>query len=217
MKLHKKTLLFLIVPFIFSANGSASADSDINDGLIQRLMVGSTKSCQVASNKSEEKRSSKNKATDLAIEAQKIIDQLTAKNTTASLAAAGSLKTGLTTYVSTKSTISTAYSTTISLAQNACNASIATLKKSYDQATVAAKVNNKGGKQTESKNQKKSTQGAYQAALTTASSTFKTGAQTQLAILEKAYKDAAAAQKTALVALDTQFSAAIQTAKALLA
>ena len=210
-------ILLITANISFIPQALAAGNDDLNNGLIQRLMVGSSKSCQVVSGKSEEKIGSKNKASDLAISAQKVIDQLTVKNTTTTLAAAATLKTGLTTYTSTKSTISTTYSTTISLAQNACNVSVAALKKSYDQATLAAKVITKGGKQSESKSQKKSAQDVYQNTIAAATASFKAGAQTQLTALEKAIKDAAAAQKTAQLALDSQFSAAIQTAKALLA
>lgn len=230
MKITTRTALTTLVTLALVAGplALATADSESNKGRVQRMMVGVNKACQVGELKANDKGENKGgrgekkgEKSGLTSQAQKIIEQLTKKNSTASIAAAGTLRTLAATYITNSAAVAKTYLDAVSVAELTCTNSIyapSGFKNTYETAVIAAKAALKTAEiAATTKEAEKAAQGSYQTAVNSAAGTFKAAIQLALTRYQTAILAAQSTQKTALNTLNMAFTAAIQTASAALA
>jgi hypothetical protein len=229
----------------------ANADSESNKGQIQRLMVGTDKSCQVgelklsdqsngegksngksegksngksegkSNGKSEGKSNGKSAANEnnsdkssLSNQAQKLIDQLTAKNTPSSLTAKALLQTAKSTYTTNTTAAMLAYSGAVSMALLTCNNTINSARSIYDPKVVGAKTALKAAQLAATTEEaKKAASTASKLAINAAAAAFKTAAHIALTKYQGDLTSAQNIQRLALAPHNAALSAAILTAR----
>jgi hypothetical protein len=223
----------------------ANADSASNKGQIQRLMVGADKSCQVgqlkvsdpmsnddksnASEKSKGKSNGKSNGkngaeannsdkSSLLIQAQKLIDQLNAKATAPSIAAALLLQNQKTTYSTNTTAAIKTYSDAVAFALTTCNNTIAVNKGIYDRKVSEAKTALMAAQMSATtEDAKKAAANTSKTAINTAATAFKTGAQTALNKYQSDLTAALNVEKISLGQINSALTAAILVARAALA
>lgn len=246
MKIKRSRVLTFLVTLTLVAGPltAANADSESIKGQIQRLMVGSDKSCQVGKLKLGDQSSNESKGNDskskgkgknenngksedsennsdkssLSTQAQKLIDQLTAKNTSASLAAAAVLQTAKAAFVTNTATATKTYTDALALALLTCNNMVTSNKNIYDRKVTEAKTTLKAAQLAATTEEAKKAAGAAnKLAINSAALIFKSGAQVALAKYQSDLTAAANVRKIALVQISSTLASAIQTARAALA
>jgi hypothetical protein len=241
MKIKRSRVLTFLVTFtlVVGPLTAANADSESIKGQIQRLMVGSDKSCQVgkpklgdqssneSKSKSKGKNESKGKSEDsennsdkssLSYQAQKLIDQLTAKNTPASLAASAVLQTAKVAFVTNTATATKTYTDALALALLTCNNMVTSNKNIYDRKVTEAKTTLKAAQLVATTEEAKKAAGvASKLTINSAAIIFKSGAQMTLTKYQSDLTAAANVRKIALVQVNSVLATAIQTARAALA
>lgn len=234
-----RVLTFLVTLTLIAGPISvANADSESIKGQIQRLMVGSDKSCQIgelklgdqssneSKGKSKGKSESKGKSADsesnsdkssLSSQAQKLIDQLTLKNTEKSLAAAAVLQTAKVAFVTNTTTATNAYTAALALALLTCNNMVISNKNIYDRKVTEARTASKAAQMVATTEEAKKAAGAaYKLAINSAALNFKSGAQMALNKYQSDLTAAANVRKVTLKQISDALVAAIQTARAAL-
>ena len=180
-----------------------------------------SKSNDKSNSKSNDKSNDKNAANEnnsdkssLSNQAQKLIDQLTAKNTSQSLAAKALLQTAKSTYTTNTAAAMAAYSGATSVALLTCNNTINSARSIYDPKVVGAKTALKAAQLAATTEEaKKAASNASKLAINAAATAFKTTAQIALTKYQSDIASAQNIQKLALKALNLTLSAAIQTAR----